>query len=89
VSSAEPAGQVPSPADIQAQIASAREDLAATLAELRAATTPGALAKRGLHAVGGWFTDEHGGIRPERVAIAGAVVASFVAVAVLRRSRRR
>lgn len=76
------------PAELQAEIAAAREDLAATIAELKAAVTPGALAARGVRALGGWFTDEHGGIRPERVAIAGAAVAAVVAVAVLRRARR-
>ena len=76
------------PADLQAEIASARADLASTIAELKAAFTPASLASRGVRAIGGWFTDEHGGIRPERVAIAGGAVAAVVAVAVLRRSRR-
>ncbi|MDI1290345.1 MAG: DUF3618 domain-containing protein, partial [bacterium] len=64
----------PSVAAMQAEISAAREDLVASLAELKAETTPGALARRGGRAVTGWFTDEFGGVRPERVAIAGAVV---------------
>ena len=55
---------------------------------LRNQTTPAALGQRGLDAVKGWFTDEYGGIRPERVAIAGAVVVGYVAIKILRRRLR-
>ena len=58
------------------------------LAELKAETAPGAIARRGGRAVTGWFTDEFGGIRPERVAIVGAVVVAIIALKVLRRGRR-
>jgi hypothetical protein len=78
----------PSVEDLQAEIAAAREDLVATIAELKEQATPGALVQRGRRAVTGWFTDEYGGIRPERVAIVGAVVVGFVAIRVIRRSRR-
>ena len=78
----------PSVAAMQAEIAAAREDLVATLAELKAETTPGALARRGGRVVTGWFTDEFGGVRPERVAIAGAVVVGIIALKLLRRGRR-
>ena len=64
----------------------ARADLVSSLADLRAATTPGALAARSGRAVMGWFTDEYGGVRPERVAIAvGAVVGLVVVRRILRR----
>ena len=78
----------PSVVDLQAEIAAAREELVASLAELRSQTTPGALVRRGGHVVTGFFTDEYGGIRPERVAIVGAVVVGFIALRLLRRSRR-
>lgn len=77
----------PSVADMQAEIAAAREELVATIAELRAETTPGALARRGGRAVTGFFTDEFGGIRPERVVIVGVVVVGFVAWRISRRRR--
>jgi nitrate/nitrite transporter NarK len=73
---------------IQAEINTAREDFIASLTELREQTTPAALAQRGLRAAGGWFTDEFGGVRPERVAIAGAVVVGIVAIKLLRRRGR-
>ncbi len=83
-----PAAPAPAPsiADLQAEVAAAREELVATLGQLKAEATPGAMVKRGGRAVLGWFTDEYGGIRPERVAIAGAAV---VGVIVLRAITRR
>lgn len=81
-----PAATGPSVAELQTEIAAARDDLVASLADLRAATTPGALARRGGRSVTGWFTDEFGGVRPERIAI---VVGVVVGVVVLRRLVRR
>lgn len=78
----------PSVVAMQAEITAAREELVATLAELKAETTPGAIARRGGRVVTGWFTDEFGGIRPERVAIAGAVVVGIIALKLIRRGRR-
>ncbi len=75
-----------SPGALQAEIAAARADLVASLGELRAATTPPALAKRAGRSALGWFTDEYGGVRPERVVIAVGVVVGFV---VVRRVLRR
>jgi hypothetical protein len=40
-----------------------------------------------LGAIKGWFTDEYGGVRPERVAIVSAVVVGVMAIKVLRRRR--
>jgi hypothetical protein len=79
----------PSIVDLQAEVTAAREELVATIAELKAQTAPAALAHRGGRAVTGWFTDEFGGVRPERVAIVGAVVIGFVALRLIRRGRRR
>lgn len=73
--------------DLQTQVVAAREELVASLSTLKQETSPAALAQRGLGAVKGWFTDEYGGIRPERVAIAGAVVVGFVAIKLLGRRR--
>lgn len=74
--------------DLQAEVAAAREEFVATLSQLKAETAPGAIAKRTGRAVLGWFTDEYGGVRPERVAIAGAVVVGVVVLRTLSRRRR-
>ena len=75
-------------AAIQAEVVTARADFIASLTELKEQTSPAALAQRGLRAASGWFTDEFGGVRPERVAIAGAVVVGIVAIKLLRRRGR-
>jgi len=79
------ASHPPSIVDLQTEVVAAREEFVAQLSQLRAATTPAALAQRGARAVGGWFLDEYGGIRPERVAIVSAVVLGYVAVRIARR----
>jgi len=71
--------------DLQTNVVAAREELVSSLVTLKAETSPAALAQRGLGAAKGWFTDEYGGIRPERVAIASAVVVGYIALKVLRR----
>ncbi|CAB4866699.1 MAG: DUF3618 domain-containing protein [Actinobacteria bacterium] len=73
--------------DLQAEIAAARAELAASIATLKGQATAGALAKRGGRALAGIFTDEHGGIRPERVAMAGAVIVGIVALRAMTRRR--
>ena len=75
----------PTVAELQAEIATAREQLVASIDELKAQTTPGALARRGGRNIAGFFTDEFGGIRPERVAIVGAVVVGLIAFRLIRR----
>lgn len=82
------ASNPPSLVDLQTQVVAAREEFVASLSTLKRETTPGALGQRGLGAIKGWFTDEYGGIRPERVAIAGAVVVGYLAIKVLRRRLR-
>lgn len=84
---AQPTTAQPTVAQLQAEVEAARNDLVASIAQLREETSPGSLVKRGGRAVTGIFTDEYGGIRPERVAIAGAVVVLFVTWRVLRRRR--
>ncbi|HEV8024404.1 MAG TPA: hypothetical protein VGP37_05930 [Candidatus Nanopelagicales bacterium] len=74
--------------DLQTSVVAAREELVSSLVALKAETAPKALAQRGLGAAKGWFTDEYGGIRPERVAIAGAIVIGYVALKALGRRRR-
>ena len=77
----------PSVVDLQAEIAASREELVATIAQLKAETTPKALARRGGRTITGWFTDEYGGVRPERVAIAGAVVVGLIVLRMATRKR--
>ena len=74
--------------DERTHVAAAREELLASLANLKAEAAPGALAQRALGAAKGWFTDEYGGVRPERIAIVGAVVVGFVAIKILGRRGR-
>jgi hypothetical protein len=74
--------------DLQAEIAAARAELAASIAALKGQASAGALAKRGGRAFIGLFTDAEGGVRPERIAIAGAVVVGFVALRVIAARRR-
>lgn len=88
MSIATPSATTSTVADLQAEITAARAELVATLAELKAETTPPAIARRGGRMVTGWFTDEFGGVRPERVAIAGAVVVGIIALKLIRRGRR-
>ena len=84
------AAQAPAPSivDLQAEVVAAREELVASLSELKSQTQPKALAERGGRTVTGFFTDEFGGIRPERVAMVGAVVLGLVALRLLTRRRR-
>lgn len=76
----------PSLVDLQAEVVAAREELVASLTELRSQTEPQALVARGGRAVLGWFTDQYGGVRPERVAVAAAVTVGVIVI-VLRRRR--
>lgn len=83
-----PTESAPSIVDLQAEVAAAREELVASIGELKAQTTPKALAGRAGDNVKGFFTDEYGGIRPDRVAIVGAVVVGLVVLRMIRRRRR-
>lgn len=77
---------LPTTVQLQADVAAARADLDRAIGDLRAGTSPQAMGQRAVAAVKGVFTDEHGGIRPDRVAIAaGAVVGLLALRALLRR----
>jgi hypothetical protein len=78
----------PSADQLAAEIEAAREDLVTTLAQLKEQSTPAALARRGKGVVLGFFVDEYGGVRPERIAIAVGAVATLVVLRRWRRSRR-
>jgi len=75
----------PSIVDRQAELAAAREELAASIAELKAQATPAAIAERGKRAVAGFFTTDEGGVNVKRVAIVGGIVVGIVAIKLLRR----
>lgn len=83
-----PAAARRTPEELQAEVVAAREALLASVAELRDQFVPGALVARSGRAVAGWFTRPEGGIRPERVAIAGAVVVGLVVLTAIGRRRR-
>jgi hypothetical protein len=82
-----PPAKAPSIVDLQAEVEAAREELVASIAELKSQTQPKAIVQRGKRNVMGLFTDEFGGIRPERVAIAGAVVVGVLAIIAIRRRK--
>ena len=44
--------------------------------------------ERGVEGVKGWFTDEHGGLRPDRLAIVAGAVVGFIALRAITRRRR-
>jgi len=71
--------------DLQAQLAAAREELAASIAELKAQAAPGAIAERGKRAVTGFFTTDSGGVNVKRTAIVAGIVVGIVAIKLLRR----
>jgi hypothetical protein len=75
----------PSTVDLQAELAAAREELAASIAELKAQTSPAAIARRGQRAVTGFFTTAEGGVNVKRAAIVGGIVVGVVAIKLLRR----
>lgn len=75
----------PSTVDLQAELAAAREELAASIAELKAQTNPAVIAQRGKRAVTGFFTTSEGGVNVKRVAIVGGIVLGVVAIKLLRR----
>lgn len=79
-----PAPTVP---ELQAEVAAAREEFGTALATLKGEVQPAALVDRTGRTVKGWFTDEHGSIRPDRVAIAAGVVVGFIGLRLLGRRR--
>ena len=84
-----PAKPAPRPvrsiAEIEADMATTRARLAATVNQLEDRVKPANVARRGIDTVKGFFVDEYGGVRPERVAV---VVGGVVGVLLLRRGWR-
>jgi ubiquitin len=83
------AESAPSAAELEAEIAQARDNLASTIQQLKAETTPKAMARRAVGKAKGFFVDEYGGVRPERVAMVAGAVVTLVVLKRWRRSRRR
>lgn len=81
-------------AEIEAEIAASRDNLVKTVGELqvavRVAFDPRRLLQRQLDRIRGFYVDEYGGVRPERVVVTVGVVVSVVVVrrAATRRRRR-
>jgi hypothetical protein len=79
---------LPSTAELQSEVAAAKLALDQAVADLRAGVAPQAVAQRVLDNAKGWFTDEHGGVRPDRVAIAAGVVVGVIGLRMLSRRHR-
>lgn len=81
-----PAAPAPTVAELQSELASAREDLLSSWNDLTAELNPQALIRRAGDSAKGWFTDDFGGPRIDRIGIvAGAVVGVIALRALLRR----
>ena len=78
----------PSVSQLQDDVVSAREQLTSSIAELKAAAAPQALAARAGNAAVGVFRNEDGSVRVERVAIVAAVVIGVVGLRLLTRRRK-
>lgn len=87
---AEPVGvaDVRTPEQIEADLAATRERVGQHLQDLSEALSPSGLRSRASTQVRRIFLDEFGGIRPERVVAAGAVVAGLLWLAGMSRPRR-
>lgn len=79
---------MPTTAELQAEVTAAKAALDQAVADLRAGVAPQAIAERGIEGVKGWFTDEHGGLRPDRLAIVAGAVVGLIALRALARRRR-
>lgn len=78
---------LPTTAQLQAEVAAARAQLDQAVADLKAGVAPQAIAERGIEGVKGWFTDEHGGLRPDRIAIVAGAIVGFIALRAITRRR--
>jgi hypothetical protein len=75
----------PTAAEIEADIAAARERLTGTLIQLEDAVTPASFARRGKTAVRNVYLDEFGGVKVKNVAITvGVVVGAIVVIKILK-----
>jgi len=79
-----------SSADLAADLERTRARLAGDVDQLRDYFAPASLARRGSERVTGWFLDDFGGVRPERVAaVVAPIVVLGAGIGVIRRWRRR
>ena len=88
MTNAEVATKSRTPDEIVADLDRARARLASDVEGLRDYFAPTAIVRRGSERVTGWFLDDFGGIRPDRVAIAVAPVAAVGVLGALIRRRR-
>ncbi len=73
-------------AEIEAEMAATRERLATTVGQLQEALQPKNLLRLQVEKVKGYYVDEYGAVRPERVAgTVGVVVVSVVVIKVVKR----
>ncbi len=68
---------------LQAEIASAREDLLSSVTALKGQLTSEALRERAAENVKGWFVDEFGTPRVNHIVIVGGVVAGAIVLRAL------
>lgn len=74
---------------IEADLIATRERLAGRLDQLKTQAAPKAVAARQLDRVKGFYVDEFGGVRPERVLATVGVVVALLGLRALRRRSRR
>ena len=74
--------------ELIAEITAARTELLASVENLKSQFTSASLRQRGINAATGVFTDEFGGIKPKRVAIAAGVLIGVVGLKLLGRRLR-
>lgn len=84
---AQPRGDLRTPEQIEADLAVTRERLTHNLQDLSEAISPAGLRARASGRARRVFLDEFGGVRPERIAAAAAVVAGVVWLSRLTRTR--
>jgi len=77
-----------SPGDIERDIEATRERLAGTIDEISERVKPSNVVNDLKEKARAQVVDEHGAVRIQRVAAAGAAAASAVGLAVLKRVRR-
>lgn len=75
------------PAEIEAEIERTRARLAGTVDAIAERVKPANVARRGAESAKAQVVDEHGNLRPDRVAVVALVVAATVVLVVWRRSR--
>lgn len=77
------------PAQIEAELEVTRSRLAGRIDDLQAYVAPKAVLRRQTAKVRGFYVDEFGGVRPERVLATAGVVVAVLGIGLLRRRRAR